>query len=131
MSGACNHIALLTNNPRRLVNFYTKKLKFVKEREAMASKEIIRPIFGFSRDCRLIKLRQNNIVLEIISSTTGPFRSQGYNRIGYSHWAYGVKDKARFCNNLAKKRVPVINVKKDNGVVYFIKDPDGNLIEIQ
>lgn len=131
MPGHCHHIALFTNNPKRLVRFYADKLGFVKEKESFASKEILKPIFGFNKDCGLIKLNRDGMWIEIIYLKDGRFGPRKDANIGYTHWAYGVGDKEGFAKALAKKGVSVIRVDRAGHPVFFIKDPDGNRIELQ
>ena len=129
MTLALRHIALLTNNPRKLVNFYTKKLDFKIEKTSLAPAEVIEPIFGIKKPGILVMLAKKSIRLEIISLKSHSFKPTACNRAGYSHWAYGVKNKESFCKHL--KGVTVIKVQKAKRYIYFIKDPDANLIEIQ
>jgi catechol 2,3-dioxygenase-like lactoylglutathione lyase family enzyme len=131
MPADCHHIALLTNNLKRLVHFYVKKLGFRKEKESSAPKRVMGPAFGLYKDCRLAKLRRGRIRLEIISLSSGRFKPRARDRIGYSHWAYGVKNRTKFCKDLQKKKVNIIKIKRNGNFVFFLKDPDGNRIEIQ
>jgi catechol 2,3-dioxygenase-like lactoylglutathione lyase family enzyme len=130
MSGVFHHLALLTNNPKRLINFYTKKLKFNKEKESFAPKKLMKKVFNINRDCELTRLKLANVRLEIISPSGGSLRDNREATIGYSHWGYGVKDTIRFCRELKKKGAIVIRFRKNSRFLYFVKDPDGNIIEI-
>ena len=49
---------------------------------------------------------------------------------GFNHFGLWVEDKARFCRRLAAEGVEVIEAPYKDRFVYFIKDPDGNRIEI-
>lgn len=51
--------------------------------------------------------------------------------MGYNHWGLRVNNRVAFCRSLKKKRVKVIEITRNNRKVYFIKDPDGNLIEMR
>ena len=50
---------------------------------------------------------------------------------GNHHWGFCVKDRTKFCSSLKKKRVPLIELDRGGFISYFIKDPDGNMIEIR
>jgi hypothetical protein len=41
-----------------------------------------------------------------------------------------VDDKRQFCRKLAERGVEVIEAPYKDRVVFFVKDPDGNRIEI-
>jgi catechol 2,3-dioxygenase-like lactoylglutathione lyase family enzyme len=131
MAGTLHHVALLTNNPKRLKSFYIKKLNFRVEKESVAPKKLMKRIFGFDSDCRLIMLNRKDVRLELISLTAGSFKIHASTGRGYSHWAYLVKDKVRFCKTHEAKGVKVIRAIKNSRPIFFIKDPDGNRIEIQ
>jgi catechol 2,3-dioxygenase-like lactoylglutathione lyase family enzyme len=126
-----NHIAIFTNKPKRLADFYVKIFGFKKDKEFIAQKDIISQIFGFKKDCHLIKLSRDTIHLEIISLCEGKFKPMDDFRTGYNHWAWGIENKERFCEQLKKRKVKVIEVARDERILYFAKDPDGNIIEIQ
>jgi catechol 2,3-dioxygenase-like lactoylglutathione lyase family enzyme len=49
---------------------------------------------------------------------------------GYNHWALGIADKERFCQELKKKGVAVLELEREDRKIFFVKDPEGNLIEI-
>ncbi len=41
-----------------------------------------------------------------------------------------VEDKELFCRDMAARNVEVIKVENKSRFIYFLKDPDGNLIEV-
>jgi len=42
----------------------------------------------------------------------------------------GVRDKLAYCAVLEEKGIPFIKVGKEDRFLFFVRDPDGNLIEI-
>ena len=131
MTGLCHHIAIFTNNPKRLLSFYTRVMGFIRLKESVAEMPIMKRIFGISAVCRLFKLQKADMMLEIICAEDKDLKPGQRDQTGYSHWAYCVRDKSRFSKRLKKKGVHVITVMRGEYPIYFIKDPDGNLIEIQ
>lgn len=127
----CDHIGIFTNNSRKLLNFYIKKLGFKKEKESILPKSIVQPIFGISCDCKLIKLAFGNMMIEIFEPTSARMRKRIKNSIGYNHWGYCVDNRKKFLQKLKQKKVKVIEVKRNDHIVYFITDPDENRIEIR
>jgi catechol 2,3-dioxygenase-like lactoylglutathione lyase family enzyme len=49
---------------------------------------------------------------------------------GYNHWGLGVEDKESYIIRLEKMGVPLLRLEGNGKFIYFIKDPEGNLIEI-
>ena len=88
-------------------------------------------IFGIPTSCNLTKLTFGRIVLEIISPQDLPLRKRSYDISGYNHWGYQVGDREKFVRRLRRRGVPVIEVQRNDHTVYFVKDPDGNRIEIR
>ena len=125
------HVAIFTNNFKRSFNFYTKKLGLKKEKEKVIPKNIMTKIFGVPHNCKLTLVTNNDARVEIFSCSSDIFKRRLNTSLGYSHWSLIVKDNERFCRNLARRKVPVIKIKRESRFTYFIKDPDGNRIEIQ
>ena len=130
MNHSIHHMGIFSNNPQGLIGFYTEKLGFSQHATKMVSRSIMEPVFGLSSPCSLTKLTLDGIVIEIISPENGQLKKGGQNTSGYNHWGLGVPDKERYCQSLEKQGIPVIRIEKNGGYVAFIKDPDGNLIEI-
>ena len=130
MIQSIHHIGIFTNDPQALITFYTEKLGFSQQATKTVSSAIMEPVFGLAATCSLTKLVLNVIVIEIISPEHGTLKEMGQNTSGYNHWGLQVPEKARYCQALEKKGIHVIRIEKNGGYVAFIKDPDGNLIEI-
>jgi catechol 2,3-dioxygenase-like lactoylglutathione lyase family enzyme len=138
----CDHIGILTNNANRLADFYIHKLGFKKEKQEILPASLMKPIFGISTDCQFIRLESarinsarsslgsKGVKIEIFQPHSlclnGKLRVRGYN-----HWGFCVSDKKKFCQELKRKKVSIIEVKRNGRMVFFIKDPDGNRIEIR
>lgn len=127
----CDHIGIFTNNSKKLANFYTKKLGFKKSKEEILDKSIFRTIFDIADDCKFIRLLSGNIMVEIFEPVSTRVHKGIKNIRGYNHWGYCVADKEKSVQKLRRKRVKIIQVKRNDHVVYFITDPDGNRIEIR
>jgi catechol 2,3-dioxygenase-like lactoylglutathione lyase family enzyme len=130
MNGECHHIGLFSQNPKNLVPFYTEKMGFEQLGTKTVSKEWMTQIFGMPAACRLFKLRFGFAVLEIFVPETGDQRKKISLSVGYNHWALGVKDKEAFVSELEKKGVSILKLEGTGRFIYFVKDPEENLIEI-
>jgi catechol 2,3-dioxygenase-like lactoylglutathione lyase family enzyme len=138
----CDHIGILTNNASKLADFYIHKLGFKKEKQEILPASLAKPIFGISSDCQFIRLasakidsarsslRSKGIKIEIFQPRSLCFSDKLMVR-GYNHWGFCVNDKKKFCQELKRKKVRIIEAKRNGHSVYFIKDPDGNRIEIR
>ena len=127
----CDHIGIITNNYGKLVNFYTQKLEFIIEREEKLSKSVMRSVFGLSSEGEFTRLVSGNAKIEIFHTTTGCLRKRDNRNSGYNHWAMHVGDKKRFLREIERKGVRITQINRNEHSVYFIKDPDGNRIEIK
>ncbi|MBI4835001.1 MAG: VOC family protein [Planctomycetes bacterium] len=127
----CGHIGLFTGNPAGALNFYTRKLGFREEKEEMVAAEVIRRVFGVDSACKLVKLSWESLSLEIFYPISKRIAKRRDLSAGYNHWGLRVFDREKFCNRLKRKKVPLIKIRRNNHSIYFIKDPDGNRIEIK
>jgi catechol 2,3-dioxygenase-like lactoylglutathione lyase family enzyme len=127
----CDHIGIFTNDYKRLVDFYIKKLGFEKEKEEILSKTIMKSIFGIFSDCKFVRMASGDIKIEIFSPINKTSRRKFDHTDGYNHWALCVGKREKFLQILKRKKVKILEVKRNNHLVYFIHDPDGNKIEIK
>jgi len=126
----CHHIGLFSQNPESLVSFYTEKLDFEHQGTKSISADWMTRIFGMPDACQLIKLRFGSAVVEIFAPRTGGLDNRTTPSVGYNHWGFGVEDKEAYVSRLEKKGVPVLKLEGTGKFIYFIKDPEENLIEI-
>ena len=82
----------------------------------------------------MAKLSHDDFGLEIFWFTGGNclvFSAGGWSP-GYNHFSIEVGNKQRFCERLARESgVKIIKIERSGSYTYFIKDPDGNLIEVR
>jgi len=130
MSYFCHHIGIFTTNPQKLIKFYKEKMGLEEGETKVVSRDLMEHIFGIQSSSKITKLKFGQVILEIISPQNLNLRKRDQDISGYNHWSLGVKNKEEFCLELKKKGVPVLEVEKEARFIYFIKDPEGNLIEI-
>lgn len=128
-----HHVDVFTNHPGRILDFYQKKLGLKKEYKALLPKSIIKRIFGINIDCYMAKLSLGEFCIEVFWPLRGKFKNRTKDSAGYNHFCLKVKDKEVFCARLeGKYKTKVIKINRgDNYYIYFIKDPDGNVIEVK
>ncbi|MGA1796915.1 MAG: VOC family protein [bacterium] len=130
MTAHIHHIGIMTNNPRNMEAFYVEKLGFQAGATTRVPETLIEVVFGFSSPCSLTKLSRGRVIVEIISPEGIVLSGQEVSASGYNHWGFAVEDREDFCRQLTSKGVEVISAAKNGRFVNFVKDPDGNLIEI-
>ena len=126
-----DHIGIFTYQYKKLVDFYIRKLGFEKEKEELLSKSIMKPVFGITSDCKFARVTLGDIKIEIFSPIKATSRKKHNYTIGYNHWALCIADREKFFQKLKRRKVEILEVKRNNHSVYFIHDPDGNKIEIK
>jgi len=130
MKDVCCHVGLFTKSPKKLIEFYTEKLGFELGESKQISSDWMEQIFGLQADCQLTKLKFGDLIIEIFSPQRGELQDRKAPMVGFNHLGIGVEDKKSFVQYLEKKGMPVLILGKKGRFVYFIRDPEGNLIEI-
>jgi len=137
---SCDHVGVFSNDPARLVQFYCEKLGFVLEKEEVLPPSIVRPVFGLTGSCRLVKLtaaeagkdgRFLSLKVEIFQPLDVKIPRRRNGIVGFNHCSFRTGDRLRFLRDLRSKGVKPIVVRRNGRSVFFIRDPDGNRIEIR
>lgn len=131
ISPQCDHIGILTNNARMLLSFYTEKMGLIHKKEEILSSSVFEKIFGFAVDCRFIRLTAGDFMLELFEPINAKASARTAKMTGLNHFGYCVENRLDYVNQLRKKNVDIIEVKRNSHTVYFVSDPDGNQIEIR
>ncbi len=131
------HVALVTHDIDRLVNFYTQLLdsKPINRKDNIKNNPKLDDIANIdSLELRGAWFQVGNMLLEIWqfdSPKTMPNeKPNSYTEIGYQKIVFDVKNLEKVNENSLKKGIeflskPVINIKT---VEVFLRDPDGNLL---
>jgi catechol 2,3-dioxygenase-like lactoylglutathione lyase family enzyme len=130
MSSFCHHFGILTRNPEQLKEFYVRFLGFVEGETRLLPAELVNKIFRIPSPCYLTKLSRDSAHLEIFFLTDVEAGERKRAAVGYNHWGMGVEDKERFVNELKLLGAPVMEIEHSGHMIYFVEDPEGNLIEI-
>ncbi len=128
----CDHVGVMTNNAEAMIEFYAVKLGFEMEKDEVLPASIAREIFGIASDLRFVRMVLGDLKIElfepmVVEEGTGEMVCGGYH-----HWGLLTEDREGVVARLKEDEVDVVEVrKKDGHVVYFARDPDGNLIEVR
>lgn len=130
MNMGCHHIGIFSEDPERLIEFYSKGLGFIEGETRILSSDLTEQIFGVMDDCQLTKLTQDRAVIEIFAPVNSNLDKQGQKTAGINHWALEVEDKEAYVQILEERGVSVTKIHHQGRMIYFVCDPEGNLIEI-
>jgi catechol 2,3-dioxygenase-like lactoylglutathione lyase family enzyme len=139
-AGSCDHVGLFSNDAARLARFYCGHLGFSIEKEDILPTSIMKPIFGLADSCRLVKLTAGGtgrrdssppLKIEIFQPLRTRLSRRRNGIVGFNHGSFSVGDRIKFVQGLRSGDVPIIEVRRNGHRVFFIRDPDGNRIEIR
>jgi len=129
MEATSNHIGLITRNPQTIINYYTSVLGFEQGESRTLGRDMMEAIFGIPVEGKMTKLHFGKVVLEVFSCD-GELKDRDIYGCGYNHWGLSVEDKEAFIQDKESAGAFVLRIKYKDRFIYFLKDPDGNLIEV-
>lgn len=129
MLATSNHIGLITRRPEAIINFYTSVLGFEQGESRTLSRDMMEAIFDIQAEGKMTKLQFGKVVLEVFSCE-GKLKDKDVYGCGYNHWGLSVDDKEAYINDKEAAGAFISRIKYKDRFIYFIKDPDGNLIEV-
>jgi len=134
--GTCDHLGFFTNDADRLVDFYRDAFGFAVEKEDILPSSVVRQIFGISASCRFIKLAAGGhflspVKLELFQPLARKLGRRRNGLVGCNHWGLRVGDRMEFVRAFRKQGISVIEARRGKHSVYFVRDPDGNRIELR
>jgi catechol 2,3-dioxygenase-like lactoylglutathione lyase family enzyme len=128
-----NHIGLCVHDIDRSRRFYEELLGFEYEREIAPPDDItgrllqLEPPLGL----RAVYLRKDGLLLELLAydGRRRPRRERPMDEPGLTHISIGAEDHRRLLDRVEALGGTVVT-DTDIGVAVFIRDPDGQLIEL-
>jgi catechol 2,3-dioxygenase-like lactoylglutathione lyase family enzyme len=128
-----NHIGLCVHDLDRSRRFYEELLGFEYEREIAPPDDItgrllqLEPPLGL----RAVYLRKDGLLLELLAyhAPRRPHRVRPLDEPGLTHISIGAEDHRRLLDRVEALGGTVVT-DSDIGVAVFIRDPDGQLIEL-
>ncbi len=128
---SCDHIGIFTKNAERLIKFYRNILGFKLISGERLQTDIVKKLFRTNSTCCFYRLKSEKLILEIFEPHYKNRVEKRKNHYGLHHFGLTVSDREQFINYLRKKQVKIITIKRNERKVYFIEDPEGNMIEIR
>jgi lactoylglutathione lyase len=135
VSARFNHVGQCVTDLERSKRFYCELLGFAVEREinppdaSSAQLLSLTPPLGFTASY----LVRDGLVLELLHfaapEQTQPFRPRAMNEPGLTHVSVSVDDVDAVCARVAEFGGEVLDAT-NIGAAVFVRDPDGQLIEL-
>jgi lactoylglutathione lyase len=135
MSSVFNHVGQCVTDLERSKRFYVELFGFVVEREIQPPDEMsaqllcLEPPLGFTASY----LTRDGLVLELLhyaaDGQSRPFRARTMNEPGLTHVSLSVDDVDAVCARVPEYGGEVIEAS-NIGAAVFIRDPDGQLVEL-
>lgn len=135
MSTAFNHVGQCVTDLERSKRFYCELFGFVVEREITPPDEGSAQLMSLTPPVGLTAsyLVRDGLVLELLhygaDGQTQPFRPRAMNEPGLTHLSLSVDDIAATCARVPEYGGEVV-AGTDIGAAIFVRDPDGQLLEL-
>jgi len=111
--------------------FYSEILGLPHLQTSSLSPQISEALFGEKLPAQMETFGVEGGVIEIFY-LEGKFQvNLDPRRPGINHFALEVNDRKEFCRQMEQWGVEAITLNRNGHLVYFLKDPDGILIEIR
>jgi len=129
---AVHHIGLWIRDLDRSGEFYDRILGFEKQYDYHIPAELVKTIFGRPIDCQVELHQRDEIRLELFQPDI-PLSADPSQPLtaGINHFSLQVDDKTSFCRQAREKGADVLEIPRNDHAVFFLRDPDGILIEIK
>ncbi len=121
-----HHVALVCSTRENADRFYEELVGLEKIKVSALSKELAEQIFDISLECEMITYGNENFSIEVFVGERVPGKTSGV-----GHFCLQTKDREDFLAKCDSAGLTVKRVPKGDSVVTFVKDFDGNLIEIK
>ena len=135
MSSAFNHLGQCVSDLERSKRFYTQLFGFVVDREIQPPDEMSAQLLQLEAPLEMTAsyLVRDGLVLELLhfaaDGRTRPFRARTMNEPGLTHISLSVDDVDAVCSRVPEYGGEVVEAS-NIGAAVFIRDPDGQLVEL-
>ena len=125
-----HHIGIISLDVEKAEKFYYKYFGFTKGYEFDVPASTMQTFFNVNCPAHVVALNSGNLIVELFSlSDKVQFRPKMGSITHFAVYVENRKDKA---DELKADGYEVLSiVKEDKNIVYFIKDPDNNLVELK
>ena len=130
---AIQHVGITVSDWDRATHFYSNVLGLPKIRSFVISAGEMLAMYGINSKSRVDVYRVGNDAIEIISCEKRNIirNKQRTDQYGICHFGMRVRERKRFSDSLKDKGVEVITLMREGREKVYVKDPDGNIIELR
>lgn len=135
MTARVNHVGLCVTDLERAKRFYCEVFGFEVEREISPPDDATAKLLSLTPplDMTASYLVCDGFVLELLAfgadGQTQPFRARTMNEPGLTHVSFSVDDVDATCRKVVEHGGKVVDASNIGNAV-FVRDPDGQLIEL-
>jgi len=130
-----DHAALIVSDLAVSLNFYEKFLDLKIKREFELSEKEAHALFNIASPARAIQLTMDKGMIELFDFKKGIAQTDGPSdppSNGLFHLAFQISEPVEeFINRARREDIPVFSITRGTHEIYFIRDPDGILIEVK
>ena len=120
------HVALVCRSEDNSDKFYKDLLGLQKKNTKVLPKTLSRQIFNLDAEYTIVNYADDDMHFEIFLGKQG-----GAHHTGLEHICLEVDDLAEFLKRCHSLGTHTRQIPKENGIITFITDFDGNLFEIK
>jgi catechol 2,3-dioxygenase-like lactoylglutathione lyase family enzyme len=120
------HVALAASSEERADGFYVGVLGLKKAEPKVVPAEVCRAIFGIARELRAINYTGGSANFEVFVCPEAPAQA---GRV--EHACIAVENLPGLLRKCEDAQTEIIRVPKGDALITFIKDADGNLLEVK
>jgi catechol 2,3-dioxygenase-like lactoylglutathione lyase family enzyme len=120
------HSAVVCSSQENAERFYEGILGLKKIKGFTLDKELVQQIFGTSQESLLLLYGNEAFAIEVFVPASTPERKSAF-----VHLCLEVKGREEFLGNCEKAGLPVNRVARQDSLITFVEDYDGNLFEIK
>ncbi|HKK10343.1 MAG TPA: VOC family protein [Bacteroidales bacterium] len=119
------HTAIQIRTKSEVEDFYEKILGFECQYDFKLESPLTAKIFGRHQDVQVFNIKRDDVVLELFVDPEIEVHE------AYTHVCLKLNKRKEVIAKARKAGYEVIEVARNNGAVYFIKDYSGNMFEIK
>ncbi|MFC1571255.1 VOC family protein [Candidatus Margulisiibacteriota bacterium] len=125
-----HHIGLTCSDIKISEKFYIENFGLEKTKEVSVPARLMMEIFGIDSLAKMVYLKAGNSMIELFDFPEAKDLKPAMGNI--SHMALSVENRKEVFERMKSNGLKTILVDKGEGqFVYFVKDPDGVLIELK
>ncbi len=125
-----NHIGLFVKDFEPMLKFYEEIFSFKKHHSFSVEPKNIKELFGIDCSAEAWVLETENLRLELIKLSHIITEVKEKLQYGYHHLAIKTDNPDTIIKKAKKYGTPIVQTYKGDHMIYFVKDPEGNSIEV-